>query len=272
MKTLWKTGVMLSLNIAPGRARGTVLLTHGYAEHAGRYVPLIAALNEAGYDVFFRDLPGHGTAEGPRAQVDVAEMISLHLDMRREARERMRSGPFAVFGHSMGGLITAASALIQPEGLDGVALSGPALRPLPQMPRGLVNALVGVARLAPCLPAARLDAEAVSRDPQVRQAYDNDPLCYRGLVPALTGATMLDQGHRCLVHARHWDPGLPLLVFHGTEDALAHIGGSREFVAAATHAGADSRLREVPGAYHEVFNEPEAPQLRAELVNWLGEL
>ena len=31
--------------------RGTVLLSHGYAEHSGRYVHLRSALTRAGYDV-----------------------------------------------------------------------------------------------------------------------------------------------------------------------------------------------------------------------------
>lgn len=261
---------MLTLNIARGHCRGTVLLTHGYAEHAGRYSALIAALNDAGYDVFFRDLPGHGRSSGPRAQVDVAELIRLHFDMRREAHQRMRSGPFVAFGHSMGGLITAASALIHPEDLDGVVLSGPALRPLPDLPEALVKVMVPLGRLIPGIPVATLDAEAVSRDPAVREAYESDPLCYRGPVPLLTGATMMDQGRRTLTNAGHWDSALPLLIFHGDEDALADISGSREFVAEVT--AEDVELREVPGAFHEVFNEPEAPQLRAELISWLGKL
>ena len=32
---------------------GTVLLSHGYAEHSGRYVHLRSALTRAGYDVAF---------------------------------------------------------------------------------------------------------------------------------------------------------------------------------------------------------------------------
>ncbi|MDO5723984.1 MAG: alpha/beta hydrolase [Flaviflexus sp.] len=261
---------MLTLNIAPGQCRGTVLLTHGYAEHAGRYLALIAALNDAGYDVFFRDLPGHGHSAGPRARVDVAELIHLHFDMRGEVRKRMRGGPFFAFGHSMGGLVTAASALIHPEGLDGVVLSGPALRPLPDLPEALVKIMVPVGRLCPGLPAATLDAEAVSRDPAVREAYDSDPLCYHGPVPLLTGATMMDQARRTLAHAHRWDVDLPLLIFHGTKDALADVTGSRQFAAAVTSSGGHAELREVPEAFHEVFNEPEAPQLRAELVSWLG--
>ena len=43
---------------------GTVLLSHGYAEHSGRYAHLRSALTRAGYDVAFYDHAGHGDLRG----------------------------------------------------------------------------------------------------------------------------------------------------------------------------------------------------------------
>lgn len=50
----------LSFERADEDARGTVLLSHGYAEHCGRYTHLRRALTRAGYDVAFYDHAGHG--------------------------------------------------------------------------------------------------------------------------------------------------------------------------------------------------------------------
>ena len=52
-----------------GSPRGTVLISHGYGEHSGRYLPLQEALVGAGYDIAFYDHTGHGTSGGPRGRV-----------------------------------------------------------------------------------------------------------------------------------------------------------------------------------------------------------
>lgn len=251
-----------------GQPRATILLTHGFGEHQGRYARLVEALTEAGYDVFTYDQYGHGTSPGPRAQVDVGALINDHLQARRDLQGRQRTEKTVLFGHSMGGLITAASALINPNDTDAVVLSGPALaltnNPLPPRFGHIASRL---AEYAPGLPMARLDSSLVSRDPQVVADYDADPLNYHGAIPFLTAATMIWHGHEVLARADRWT--LPLLVIHGDEDELASVDGSWQLVLCAVANGADAELVEVPGAFHEVFNEPEAPQLRAELLQWL---
>ena len=93
---------------------GTVLLSHGYAEHSGRYVHLRSALTRAGYDVAFYDHAGHGTSEGPRARVDVGTLIRDFGDARRATLAHARTPDLFLFGHSMGGIIAAASTILDP--------------------------------------------------------------------------------------------------------------------------------------------------------------
>ena len=115
---------------------GTVLLAHGYAEHCGRYAHLRSALTRAGYDVAYYDHAGHGTSEGPRARVDVGALIRDFGDARRAALAHARTPDLFLFGHSMGGIIAAASTILDPTRLRGTVLSAPALRPLPpRLPR-----------------------------------------------------------------------------------------------------------------------------------------
>lgn len=249
----------------------SILVSHGYAEHTGRYTDLIEALVARGYDVYAYDHLGHGSAPGKRAQADVGQLITDHRAMRETVREQMRTDDLFLFGHSMGGLVTAASALIDPRHLAGVVLSGPAFRPLPEVPGILAKIMHGLARSVPGLPTVKIDTATMSRDPRVIEAFEADEVSYHGKVPALTGSSMSLHGQKALDHATLWSFTLPLLVFHGTEDALAHIDGSREFIAAARLAGAPAALVEVPGAFHEVFNEPEAPHLREQMIGWLDE-
>lgn len=248
--------------------KANVLITHGFGEHQGRYAEVVEALQAAGYDVYTYDQYGHGTAPGPRAQVDVGALINDHLKARQIMQSQARAPKTVLFGHSMGGVVTAASALINDDDVEAVVLSGPALTvaetPLP--PR-YARLAAQVARFVPSLPTTKLDAALVSRDPKVVEDYEHDPLNFHGPVPFLTASTMLRHGDEVLKRADHWT--LPLLVFHGEEDALASVDGSWQLVMCAIANGAQAELVEVPGAYHEVFNEPQAPELRAQLVEWL---
>ncbi|QPK81596.1 lysophospholipase [Schaalia sp. ZJ405] len=256
------------------KPHGTVLVAHGYAEHSGRYFPLFDALTASGYDVAYYDHAGHGTASGPRARVDVGRLIKDHLDARRIVLTHARTRDIFLFGHSMGGLITGASTLIDSSHLRGTVLSGPAFRPISGISPDLARKLLPLARMCPGLIASPGDlpnAESkLSRDPAVQAEFDADILNWHGGVALLTGATMLVQGDESIRHAHRLST--PMLILHGDQDRLAHLDGSREFVAAAleAHPDLDLELRIIPGAYHEVLNEPEGPQLITDIVEWLN--
>lgn len=254
---------------------GTVLLSHGYAEHSGRYAHLRSALTRAGYDVAFYDHAGHGTSEGPRARVDVGTLIRDFGDARRATLAHARTPDLFLFGHSMGGLIAAASTILDPTRLRGTVLSAPALRPLPHVAPAHARMLLPLARLRPGLVVAKgasdMAVSPLSRNPQVQRDFDADPLTYKGGVPILTGTTMILQGDEVLRRADRLTT--PTLVMHGSGDLLADLRGSRDFVRAArgAHPNADVHLRIVDGAYHELLNEPEGPGLIRDIIIWLGE-
>lgn len=245
--------------------KGTVLLVHGYGEYSERYAPFMDVLTASGYDVISYDQRGHGNAPGPRARADVGALIEDHLRARREALRIARTPDLFLFGHSMGGLVTAASTLIDHSRLRGTVLSGPALRPLPDVPAPAARALLPLARLFPWLPVSGLDNSWISRDPEVVRAANEDPLMYHGRVPLLTGATMIVQGDEALRHASLL--ATPTLILQGSDDHIVSPDGARRFVA-ATH-GADIELCIIPDAYHEVLNEPEGPALMRDIVEWL---
>ena len=254
---------------------GTVLLAHGYAEHSGRYAHLRSALTRAGYDVAYYDHAGHGTSEGPRARVDVGALIRDFGNARRAALAHARTPDLFLFGHSMGGLIAAASTILDPTRLRGTVLSAPALRPLPHVAPAHARMLAPLARLCPGLIVAQgasdMAVSPLSRDPEVQRAFDADPLTYKGGVPILTGLTSILQGEEVIARAARLHT--PTLVMHGSNDLMADLRGSRELVrgARAAHPDADIHLRIIDGAYHELLNEPEGPGLIRDIIIWLGE-
>jgi len=134
----------------------------------------------------------------------------------------------------------------------------------------LVSPLMTVAAkvlgvLTPGLPVQELDVEAISRDPAVVAAYNDDPLVYHGKVPAGVGRALLQVGETMPQRA----PALtaPLLVVHGDADRLIPVDGSRRLVECV--GSTDVELKVYPGLYHEVFNEPERAQVLGDVVSWI---
>lgn len=244
--------------------RGTVLVAHGFAEHHGRYASLKSALNQAGYDVWFADFTGHGEAPGARATVDVGQLIGEHLEMRRELVKVARSPKTFLFGHSMGGLITLASALLSPHHTEAVAVTGPALKPKPHIGVGVAKIGQLVGRIIPGLKSVALDDTAICSDPEVVEAYRNDPMVYHGKVPLLTGSSMVVQGDQVIKNAGIL--AVPTLIMHGAKDDLADVEGSALFAEAAPDGMATIEV--VDGAYHELLNEPGHSTYESRIIAW----
>ena len=255
-------------HFAASHERGAVLLTHGYAEHLGRYRRVTEALTRAGLSVYSYDQRGHGQSPGQKAVVDVDVLIRDHL----RAREALRGlgVPLFAFGHSMGGLVTAASILRDPRGLSGAVLSSPLLL-VGEGESAVLKALSGVlGRLWPSLPVTALESGGLSRVAEEVSAYDSDPQVYRGKVPALTAASMLRVSRQLTAQYPQWR--LPTLVVHGSEDKLADVRGSRRFAETAGSAVTprpEIEYLEIEGGYHELFNDTVQAEVTARLLSWL---
>ncbi|MEY3990833.1 MAG: hypothetical protein RI985_1914 [Chloroflexota bacterium] len=177
--------------------KAILLLQHGYAEYATRYVHeynrLIPHLLDRDISVYAFDLWGHGFSGGVRGVVDVRAAVADHI----AARERLVDAtvPVFLYGHSLGGLITASSVLRQPAHVAGVILTSPALPHQP--PRMLMRAANLLARFRPAayapLPSAPVDG--LSRDEVFIQRATDDPLIYHG---ELTSTVMVTRGQICV--------------------------------------------------------------------------
>ncbi len=247
-------------------ARATLLLQHGFGEHAGRYVEhfsgLVPALNAMGVEVFAFDMAGHGRSAGARGVVDVDAMAQAHRAARRELAQRGR--PLLLFGHSLGGLVTALSVARDPEGLAAVVLSSPALPDSAPLPLRLIaQALV---KVAPGVGVAPLgEPSGISRIKSEVDAYLADPLVNPRRVPALLGVTALAAAAEVRAAAPNWRA--PTLILHGTADQYTDPRASQRLFDAL--AAEDKRLELVAGARHELLNDMPRKRIAAELLSWI---
>lgn len=251
-----------------GQPRGVVAICHGFAEHSGRYSEVAEYLNERGYVTEALDLRGHGRSDGVRVHVhSFNEYLNDLGRFLKNARVRNPGLPIVLLGHSMGGGIAALYVIALQPGLAGVILSGPAIGSDFIKLSWSRRLILKVMSVAPRLRLPGMPATAVSRDPEVVRAYEEDPLVFRGgstFAHAIAGARALSRGARDMEQFE-----LPLLMVHGTADLLVPVAGSEEFNQRA-HSS-DKTLKLYQGLYHEVLNEPERLEVLGDIATWLDE-
>jgi acylglycerol lipase len=248
-----------------GASTARVVISHGYAEHGGRYRHVAERLTGAGLAVVVPDHRGHGRSEGRPVSVrrfdDYVE--DLHQVLLDAATE-LGDAPTVLLGHSMGGLIAAAYALRHPDELRGLVLSAPAV-----LATGVSAPAIAIgrllARVAPEMGVVKLPLEKISRDPEVVAAYMADPRVHPRRLRARLGAEMV----RAMGEVAGGLSRLtvPVLVMQGSADALVDPAA-----AAYVHdrvGSSDRTIRIYPGLYHEIFNEPERDRVLDDLVAWV---
>ncbi len=263
--------IVYDVHPAAGTARGVVQLLHGVGEHAGRYGALIGALTEAGFHVYADDHRGHGRT-GIRQHDGPAKLGRLGKGGLRAAEEAVwqLTGiiraehpdlPLVLLGHSWGSFLSQMLLNDHPEAYDAVILSGSALR----MP-GSLNAAPLNARWAG--PEAT-GFEWLSRDPAVWAEFDDDPLTTD--VPLLKLFGPIEAAKLYGRPRKNLGRDIPMLLMVGRDDP---VGGPRSVHKLADEYRSRSGLTDVttlvyPDARHEIFNELQQGEVRADLLSWL---
>lgn len=250
-----------------GPARAVVLMAHGIGEHIGRYEHVGTALAERGYLAGGPDHRTHGRSAGePRVYItDFADVIA---DLRLAAETltaQQPDVPVFAYGHSLGSYIATQYVLAYQRELAGFVSSGSPLLVDQQYSPLILRAGDLLNRIMPRLPFIPLDLDAISRDPAVLDAYNNDPLVHKDRV-----RVRMAVGFNNAVgplRARIPELTLPLLVLHGGADRTTPPSGSQYLYEHA--ASADKTLKIYPGLYHEIHNEPEKDIVLADILGWI---
>ncbi|MFD5226267.1 alpha/beta fold hydrolase [Microbacterium sp. NPDC058342] len=256
---------------AAGEARGVVQLLHGVGEHAGRYGALIDALTGAGFHVYADDHRGHGRT-GIRQHGDPARLGRLGAGGLRAAvaacaqltgiiRAEHPDLPLVLIGHSWGSFLAQKLLSANAQTYDAVVLSGSA---------HLTPADLNAAPLNARWKGPDADGlEWLSRDPAVWQAFHDDPLTTETPLLRLFGPI---EAARLYGRPRRDLPrDVPVLLMVGRDDP---VGGPRSVHKLADAYRRRSGLTDVttlvyPDARHELFNETNQAEVRADLLAWL---
>jgi alpha-beta hydrolase superfamily lysophospholipase len=246
--------------------KAVVVISHGLAEHSGRYHALAERLVARGYAAYAMDHRGHGRSSGARANIQRFAHVVADFDTFAGHAAREHPGlPVFVLGHSMGGAIAFASASRLQDSLCGLVLSAPALGvgdTVPPLKLALVRLLSAV---APGVGALTLPSNSISRDPEVVRAYEADPLVFHKAIPARTLVELLQAMATFPELAVRFHR--PVLIQHGRADTLVPLAAAHGVYHAI--ASPDRTIKLYDGLYHEVYNEPERELVIGELLGWL---
>lgn len=279
-----------------GPPRTVVMISHGMAEHGGRYARLAQALCGAGYGVYALDQRGHGrTAEagtvGLYAETDGWNKVVGDLASLNQHIGQQHAGlPIILLGHSMGSYISQAYLLHHSASLHGAILSGSNFQPVALYRAAQIIARIERARQGLRGRSALIDFlsfgsfnkafkpnrtafDWLSRDPVEVDNYINDPLCgFRCTnqlwIDLLGGLQQISK----VSNLAQIDPGLPILVMGGDRDPVSEGKRLKHLAHALCEAGCqDVQLTLYPQARHEVFNETNRDEVTADLLTWLDQ-
>ncbi|XP_033746022.1 monoglyceride lipase-like [Pecten maximus] len=250
--------------------RGLVFVAHGLAEHCLFYKEIAELLIGKGFYVFAHDHAGHGQSDGPRSHIDTfdnyVEDVFQHIDQVKE--KFPEKTPVFLIGHSMGGAISVLSAMARPQYFTGVILIGPAIQPSPGA-ISPIKMMAGklVARIFPQMCIEKLKTKDLSRDPEVVNEYESDPLVFHDGLKAKWGLEMLKAFDvmKAGLSKVEW----PFLALHGDQDKLCAVEGSQ-----ALHDEAQSKDKQIKiykGFYHQIHREPREDRdiVLKDIVDWM---
>lgn len=248
--------------------KAVIIISHGYAEHSGRYQHVAEYFANNGYAIYALDHRGHGYSDGARADVIKFENYIIDLKTFLDiVKTKEPNHPIILIGHSMGGAIATLFASRHGENLLGLITSGVGfwnLRLIP--PMFILNFLSCLANLIPRIPVVPLPAKYLSRDPKVVTNYLKDPLNYIGKIRSRMGMQLLRATR--LGKDETTNIKNPMLILHGTGDRLSNPIVSKMLYERIDSP--DKTLKYYDGLYHEIFNEPEQDQVFEDISDWLN--
>ncbi|OQW47267.1 MAG: hypothetical protein A4S09_15855 [Proteobacteria bacterium SG_bin7] len=251
----------------PTNSCGTIVITHGLAEHSECYQRLVDGMAPNGWTCLGWDMRGHGRSEGKRGAVKNFDDYSNDLKILVEVLNKVNlPKPYFLLGHSMGGLVTANTLLKFGDlGAKAIALSSPLFgiaMPVPAI-KDMAARL-----LSSWIPSLTLNNEIVyenlTHDEAIYKTYDRDPLRHDKISLALY-LGMIDSFNFVLLNASKIH--VPIFIQLAGDDKVTSRKAAERFYERLGSQRKD--LVVYKDYYHEIFNEVGREKVYTDLNNFL---
>lgn len=248
-----------------GTARGVIAICHGVKSHSGYYISVAEQFAASGFAVYALDLRGRGKSDGERFYIEKFDDYIDDVDaMMKLAKSREPGLPVFLLGHSAGGVISSVYTLEHQADLAGFICESFAFQVY--APDIALALLKGLSHVAPHAHVLDLKNKDFSRDPNVVQAMDDDPLIAGEVQPINTVAEMARADDRLKLEFPLIT--LPVLILHGTADKATKPGGSQLFY--DTAGSADKTLKLYDGHVHDLLNDFGREEVIADITGWIN--
>ncbi len=243
-----------------------LVIVHGLGEHITRYDVIARDFTSQGIEMVGFDQRGHGKNPGIKGHVESFELFLKDLEEFING-EVENTVPLFMLGHSLGGLIAARYAEEYPSSIRGLVLSSGAFTYENVSPflRTLVNLL------SPILPRIHfsngIKPTTLSRNEKIVEEYVNDPLVHNKITPRLAHEMFKNVD---LLFERVKNLRMPVLLLAGERDSVVPSSATQKLFKLLTSK--DKELEIFPGAYHEIFCDPEHKiAFRTRIIKWILE-
>jgi alpha-beta hydrolase superfamily lysophospholipase len=278
----------------------TIQITHGIAEHSGRYDRFARFLTAQGCVVYAIDLRGHGETAGLAnlGQAGLTAWEDMTADLKQLsdiARTEYPAVPLVAFGHSMGSALTQSHIQNHGDLLSGAILCGTmgampglddvqfanALRELDALATGeharVPSQFFGKLLTSFNTPFVKnvlnpTGSEWQTSDAEEIRRFQRDPLCGKPFSNSMAYSVLKGfQGIWLPTRESRVPVDLPILILAGTDDP---VGGktrsiqdlSTRYIRQGHRALA---YRFYPGGRHEILNEPVKERVHRDIGHWL---
>ena len=248
-------------------AKAVLLIVHGLNEHCGRYDHFSDFFVNEGFAVYGMDLIGHGKSDGTRSYVkDFTNYINDQILYLEKIKQLQPGSPIFLIGHSMGGLIGSLFLIDHPGQVAGAVLSGPVV----QIPDDVTPLFIALGKIVsfvfPKLGLLKIDLSGLSRNPDVVQAYKDDPLVNSGKFTARVSAEMTRSFDRVADEGSRIKD--PVLILHGGSDRIVNPACSHFLYALVS-----SEIKKIiiyDDFYHEIYNDPGHEKVFEDVSSWIN--
>lgn len=242
--------------------KGVVIITHGIAEHSGRYAEITKILNDNGYDVIRYDLRGHGQSQGKRGALkhyfDFVD--DLHVIVN-EAKKKQYKKIFLI-GHSMGGLIVNMYGVKYPKNINGIISSG---APTYFIKDVLPFRIIGYKWIGFLNRKNEFANDSLSRIKEVEDDYINDPLNLKTFKFSLAGNMFVGGVRYFNKNINNYKARV--LILHGKDDSIVPYQFSERLYKILPEI--DKELIIYEDNYHEIFNDLDRKKVFDDIIKWL---
>ncbi len=275
---------------------GVFQIAHGVSEHIGRYDNFARYMVSKGYVVCGNDHLGHGKSVDSPDDLGFLDDKNGHFRMVDDMHilykimhKRYPALPYFLLGHSMGSFCARLYCANFGHTLSGAIFCGtmqlPPILSLLETPikkyiakNGANKKIFNIMGFSNKLMSKKFGENDslswLSKNPENRESYRNDPLCGH----PLTIGGFRDLGFAAFeVSKSYWASriplDLPILIISGAKDPLGSDGKSVLKVADTLEdAGIEPTVILYPDDRHEILNEADKELVYEDIISWLCEI